>query len=136
MNKMMEINIKPLTRVEGEGEVEIVVENGNVKKIQVEIIEAPRFFEAFVRGRKYLEVPDFVARICGLCPVPYIYSSSRAMEKILEINIPKEIQNLRKTLLLGEWISSHSTTRIPTTCTRLHETKRRNRIGKNKAGNS
>jgi coenzyme F420-reducing hydrogenase alpha subunit len=108
MNKMMEINIKPLTRVEGEGEVEIVVENGNVKKIQVEITEAPRFFEAFVKGRKYLEVPDFVARICGICPVPYIYSSSRAMEKILEINIPKEIQTLRKTLLFGEWISSHA----------------------------
>jgi len=108
MSKMMEINIKPLTRVEGEGEVEIVMENENVKKIHVKITEAPRFFEAFVMGRKYLEVPDFVARICGICPVPYMYSSSRAMEKILEIKIPREIQTLRKTLLLGEWISSHT----------------------------
>jgi len=108
MSKKVEINIKPLTRVEGEGEVEIVVENGNVKKLQVEITEAPRFFEAFLIGRSYLEVPDFVARICGICPVPYMYSSSRAMEKILEIEIPKEIKDLRKILLFGEWISSHA----------------------------
>jgi len=108
MSKKVEISIKPLTRVEGEGEVEIVVENGNVKKLQVEITEAPRFFEAFLIGRSYLEVPDFVARICGICPVPYMYSSSRAMEKILEIEIPKEIKDLRKILLFGEWISSHA----------------------------
>ena len=39
------------------------------------IFEPPRFFEAFLRGRQFREVPDITARICGICPVAYQMSS-------------------------------------------------------------
>ncbi|MEM0083940.1 MAG: Ni/Fe hydrogenase subunit alpha [Candidatus Methanomethylicia archaeon] len=104
----IDLKIKPLTRVEGEGGVELIITNGKIEKLELNIFEAPRFFEAFLIGRKYSEVPDLVARICGICPIPYIYSSSRAIEKIFEIEIPKEIRELRKIMLFGEWISSHT----------------------------
>jgi len=104
----IELKVEPLTRVEGEGAVELELINGRLEKIELKIFEAPRFFEAFLIGRKYSEIPDFVARICGICPIPYIYSSSRAIEKIFGIEVQEDIGRLRKIMLLGEWISSHT----------------------------
>ena len=44
------------------------------------IYEPPRFFEAFLRGRRYTEPPDITARICGICPVAYQMSACAAIE--------------------------------------------------------
>jgi len=60
----------PLTRVEGEGAVHVRVRDGRVEDVRLRIYEPPRFFEAFLRGRKYTEVPDITARICGICRSP------------------------------------------------------------------
>ncbi|MEO3993124.1 MAG: Sulfhydrogenase 1 subunit alpha [Desulfurococcaceae archaeon TW002] len=101
------IKVDYLARVEGEGSLFIELENGKVSRVELDIFESPRFFEAFLRGRKYYEVPDITARICGICPIAYIMSSSRALEKILGIEIPEEIEKLRRIIYLGEWIESH-----------------------------
>ena len=69
-----------LARVEGEGALRVRVRDGRVDDVQLRIYEPPRFFEAFLRGRAYTEVPDITARICGICPVAYQTSSVRAME--------------------------------------------------------
>ncbi|MEM0086303.1 MAG: nickel-dependent hydrogenase large subunit, partial [Zestosphaera sp.] len=89
------IKVDYLARVEGEGSLFIELEDGRVSGVEVGIFEPPRFFEAFLRGRKYYEVPDITARICGICPIAYIMSSSRALEKILGIEVPEEIEKLR-----------------------------------------
>jgi len=101
------IKVDYLARVEGEGSLFIELEDGRVSGVEVGIFEPPRFFEAFLRGRKYYEVPDITARICGICPIAYIMSSSRALEKILGIEVPEEIEKLRRIVYLGEWIESH-----------------------------
>lgn len=101
------INVNYLARVEGEGRVYVKLKNGKIEKVEVGIFEAPRFFEAFLRGRRYSEVPDITARICGICPIAYIMSSSRAFEKLFGIEIPEEIKTLRRIIYLGEWIESH-----------------------------
>ena len=106
-DKIREIKVDYLARVEGEGRVYIKIRQGKVERVEVGIFEAPRFFEAFLRGRKYLEVPDITARICGICPLAYVMSSSRALEKILGINVSKEIEHLRRIIYLAEWIESH-----------------------------
>jgi len=103
----LDIKVSRLTRVEGEGNIYLKVSNGKVERLEVGIFEAPRFFEAFLVGKNYLEVPDITARICGICPIPYLFSSSRSFEKLFGAKIPEEIQKLRKTLLLAEWIGSH-----------------------------
>src|SRR4029078_6687309 len=72
------------------------------------IFEAPRLFEAFLRGRAMEDVPDIVARICGIFPVAYQMSAVHAFESILEIKIPQEIRTLRRLLYCGEWIESHA----------------------------
>jgi len=97
-----------LTRVEGEGRFHLVVDDGKVVEAHLAIFEAPRFFEAFLRGRSLHEVPDIVARICGICPVAYQMSSVRALETALGMSIPPSIRALRRLLYCGEWIESHA----------------------------
>lgn len=106
-SKSFEIKVGQLARVEGEGGVWVRVKNGKVDYVEVNIFEPPRFFEAFLRGRSYLEASDITARICGICPLAYVFAACRAMEKILGIDVPEEIRALRKIAFYGEWIESH-----------------------------
>lgn len=102
------ITVQALARVEGEGGLTIRLRNGEVEGVELRIYEPPRFFEAFLRGRSALEVPDITARICGICPVAYQMSSVHALEKIIGMTLPPELRTLRRLLYCGEWIESHS----------------------------
>ena len=106
-NKNYEIKVQHLARVEGEGGVWVRIKDGKIEYVEVNIFEPPRFFEAFLRGRSYLEAPDLTARICGICPLAYVMAASRAMEKILGIQVSEETDKLRKIAFYGEWIESH-----------------------------
>lgn len=107
MNETRTIRIDALARVEGEGALHIRLQDGKVVGVELKIFEPPRFFEAFLRGRSLEEVPDIVARICGICPVAYQMSSVHALEAALEIDVTPEIRRLRRLLYCGEWIESH-----------------------------
>ena len=100
--------VEELSRVEGEGSLDVVLDGDRIVDLKFKIFEAPRFYEAFLRGRDHLEVPDITARICGICPVAYQTSSMNAIEQILGIQVDESIRNLRRLLYLGEWIESHA----------------------------
>ncbi len=55
------IKVGALTRVEGEGGLEVVVRDGKVTDARLDIYEPPRFFEALLRGRRHTEVPDITS---------------------------------------------------------------------------
>jgi coenzyme F420-reducing hydrogenase alpha subunit len=97
-----------LARVEGEGALHVRLRDGRVEDVRLRIYEPPRFFEAFLRGREFTEVPDITARICGICPVAYQVSSVAAMEDACGIAVPDAQQRLRRLLYCGEWIESHA----------------------------
>jgi coenzyme F420-reducing hydrogenase alpha subunit len=101
------INVDVLARVEGEGALRLVVDGSVLREAELRIFEPPRFFEAFLRGRSYTEVPDITARICGICPVAYQMSAVHAMEDALGIVISPAVRELRRLLYCGEWIESH-----------------------------
>jgi coenzyme F420-reducing hydrogenase alpha subunit len=84
------------------------ITDGKVTDVKLKIFEPPRFFEAFLRGRSYLEAPDITARICGICPVAYQMSAVHAMENALGVTIPDSIRQLRRLIYCGEWIESHA----------------------------
>ena len=105
--KRRTIKVDYLARVEGEGALYIRMKDGQVTDVKLKIYEPPRFFEAFMRGRKYTEAPDITARICGICPVAYQMSACQAMEAILGIRVKGPLRDLRHLLYLGEWIESH-----------------------------
>ena len=71
------LDVRALARVEGEGAMHVRVRDGTVEDVRLEIYEPPRFFEAFLRGRRHTEPPDITARICGICPVAYQMSACR-----------------------------------------------------------
>ena len=102
------IKVDYLTRVEGEGAMYVEIKNNKVTDVQLKIFEPPRFFEAFLRGRTYLEAPDITARICGICPVAYLMGASHAMENIAGVKIDGQLRELRRLLYCGEWIESHA----------------------------
>ncbi|MEN6495980.1 MAG: Ni/Fe hydrogenase subunit alpha [Thermoguttaceae bacterium] len=103
------IRIEALARVEGEGGLYLQMRDGQVEDLRFHIFEPPRFFEAFLRGRDFQEVPDFTARICGICPVAYQMSSCHALERALGVfdEVDPEIRALRNLFYCGEWIESH-----------------------------
>lgn len=106
MKKTIKINY--LARVEGEGGFLIEIKDGRLERLNVHIFEAPRFFEAFLKGRNYSDIIDFTARICGICPIAYQMSAVHAIEKIFEVTVTDPIKDLRRLIYCGEWISSHS----------------------------
>jgi sulfhydrogenase subunit alpha len=105
--KSRTIKVDYLARVEGEGALYVKVKDDKVNDVMLRIFEPPRFFEAFLRGRKYLEAPDITARICGICPVTYLMAAAHAMEDVLGIKIEKPVRELRRLLVCGEWLESH-----------------------------
>lgn len=107
MGDKREIEVKALSRVEGEGRLYVRLAGDVVERVELAIYEPPRFFEGFLRGREVREVPDITARICGICPVAYQMTSCHALEKALGIEVTPEIRLLRRLLYCGEWIESH-----------------------------
>jgi len=102
------ISVDYLARVEGEGALDVRIENGEVVDLKLRIFEPPRFFEGILRGRKFTEAPDITARICGICPVAYQMSACHAMERACGIEVDGPLRELRRLLYCAEWISSHA----------------------------
>jgi sulfhydrogenase subunit alpha len=108
MSRRLVVDTGPLARVEGEGSLVIETEGEKVLDVRLNIFEPPRYYEAFLRGRKVEEVVDIVSRICGICPVAYQVSALNAFESLYSIEVDEEVKRLRRILYLGEWIESHA----------------------------
>ena len=102
------LSVGALSRVEGEGALNVTLLDGAVDTVELNIYEPPRFFEAFLRGRTYTEPPDITARVCGICPVAYQVSACNAIEDACGVAIEPELVALRRLLYCGEWIHSHA----------------------------
>jgi len=102
------IGVEGLSRVEGEGSLRVVVHDGTVTDVALEIFEPPRYFEALLVGRHFTEAPDITARICGICPVAYQMSACAAMEDACGVTVDDRVASLRRLLYCGEWIQSHA----------------------------
>ena len=81
------ISVDYLARVEGEGSLKVRYHDGKVEIAEFGIFEPPRFYEAFLRGRRFSDAPDITARICGICPIAYQMSSVHAMESIFGVKM-------------------------------------------------
>jgi len=103
----LNVNVHYVTRIEGHGNIVVDVKNGEVKECRFEVVEAPRFFEAFVRGRPYHDINHIVSRICGICSVGHSTASVRATEKALGVELSEQAWLLRKLLFHGEILDSH-----------------------------
>ena len=101
------IHVHHVTRVEGHGDIVVDVKNGEIKECRFDVVEAPRFFEAFVRGRSYEELSHITSRICGICSVGHSTASLEATEHALGVELSEQAILLRKLLFHGEVLDSH-----------------------------
>lgn len=106
--RSLAIRVPVLARVEGEGALDLVIEGGAITDLKLRIYEPPRFFEKLLEGRPAHELPDAVARICGICPIAYQMSACLAAEQAFGCDAGPGVGALRRLFYCGEWIASHS----------------------------
>ena len=106
--RSVRIQVPALARVEGEGALELAIRDGAIERLQLRIYEPPRLFERFLVGRSFHEVPDMVARICGICPVAYQLTAVNALEDAFGFRPTAWVEGMRRALYCGEWIQSHA----------------------------
>lgn len=107
MPNSVKIDVHHITRVEGHGNIEVDIENGKINKCNLNIVEAPRFFEAMLKGRPYDEAALIISRICGICSVGHQLASLAATEDAFGIKISEQEKRLRRLMNVGEYFESH-----------------------------
>jgi NAD-reducing hydrogenase large subunit len=102
------ITIDPVTRLEGHGKITIQLNGqGEVEDAHFHVTQV-RGFERFCEGRPFYEMPNLMARICGICPVSHLVASAKACEAIMSVHIPHTAAQLRRMLNLAQMVQSHA----------------------------
>ncbi len=101
------VHLHHITRVEGHGDIVARIKDGKVEEVRFDVVEAPRFFEAFLRGQKYEEVVHVAPRICGICSIAHKCAALQATETALGVTVSEQTELLRRLAFHGEVISSH-----------------------------
>jgi coenzyme F420-reducing hydrogenase alpha subunit len=107
MSKNININVHYITRVEGHGNIIVNAGNGRIEKVRWEVPEAPRFFEAMVRGHSYEDIQIIATRICGICSISHSFSAIKAVENAMDIKVSEQTDMLRGLLHYSEQFQSH-----------------------------
>ena len=102
------VEIAPLSRVEGHGDLVLNVKDKKVEKLIFRIPESPRFFEAMLEGKNWDKPSHITSRICGICSVAHTYASIRATESALGVVPNDMILKLRKLIMHHEIVQSNA----------------------------
>jgi len=107
MKVNLQVDVHPLTRVEGHGNIEVRVRDGKIEEARWHVVETPRYFEILLKGKHFSKAPVIASRICGICSISHTLTSLRAVENALEITIPETAAKLRLLGCHGETLQSH-----------------------------
>lgn len=107
MKKTITIDVHHLTRVEGHGDVHVVVDKGEIKEVRFDVVEAPRYFEAMLLDKKLTSAYEITARICGICSISHTLTSLNAIEQIIPATITEQTRLIRSLAMCSELFSSH-----------------------------
>jgi len=101
------ITISPITRLEGHGKIDIILDNdGNVKDCFFQVVEL-RGFEKFCQGRPVEEMSRITPKICGVCPGAHHMAASKAADAVYGIKIPSAAKKLRELFYNAHISHSH-----------------------------
>jgi coenzyme F420-reducing hydrogenase alpha subunit len=107
MAKTVNVNVHHVTRVEGHGNILVNATDGKIEKIEWQVPEAPRFFEAMVRGRSYEDIQTIVSRICGICSITHSLAATKAIENAMGIEVSEQADKVRILMHYSEQLQSH-----------------------------
>lgn len=107
MAKTVNINVHHVTRVEGHGNIVVNATDGQIEQVQWQVPEAPRFFEAMVRGRSYEDIQIIVSRICGICSITHSLAATKAVENAMGIEVSEQADKVRILMHYSEQLQSH-----------------------------
>lgn len=105
---MQKISLDTITKIEGHARLDVKIEKGEIKKVQVEVYEGARLFEGILKGRKYDDVHYLTSRICGVCSQAHLIGALKAIEEALGVRASEQTELLRELLMIGQIIQSHS----------------------------
>ena len=108
VEKPISVQVEHIARVEGHGNINIHIEDNQLKECTWEVVETPRFFEVMMRGLSIEMAPLLAARICGICSISHALVSARAVEKALGIEIPAPAAKCRLLAKHAETLQSHT----------------------------
>lgn len=103
------IHVDHIARVEGHGNVHVVIEDGVVKTVEMNVVEPARLFESMVRGRSFREVSYISSRICGICSASHVVTDLKAIERIFGVEVAPRTRALRELLVYGSYLQNHAT---------------------------
>jgi len=99
--------IDPVTRVEGEARVVVVVdENDDVVDAYYQIVSG-RGFESFCIGRAVEYLPKLTSAVCGVCSWAHHLVSAKAVDEVLGREPPTPAKKIREFTYYMQIIDSH-----------------------------
>ena len=108
VKKLLKV-VEVCSRVEGHGNVNVYLNN---QKDEISYVNFEigffRGFENILIGKKLIDIPRITSRICGLCHASQSIVSCKAIENMYELEPTEQSILLRKLLMTGELLKSHS----------------------------
>lgn len=107
MEKQKHIVIEPITRLEGEAKIDILLnDEGDVADAFFQVVEL-RGFEKFCEGRPAEEMPRITTRICGVCPAAHHMASTKACDGVFGVDPPLPAKKLRELFYCAHFVYDH-----------------------------
>ncbi|MFW9877948.1 MAG: nickel-dependent hydrogenase large subunit, partial [Candidatus Thorarchaeota archaeon] len=76
-------------RVEGHGDIKVLVQNDEISSVNFEF-KIYRGFENFLIGKELLDLPKIISRICGLCYASQAIASCKTLEDIYDLTVSEQ----------------------------------------------
>lgn len=102
------VHVEHIARVEGHGNVRLVVDGGRVETCEMNVVEPARLFESMVRGRRFEESAYIASRVCGICSASHVVTDLLAAERILGVEVTDRTRALRELLVYGSYLQNHA----------------------------
>jgi F420-non-reducing hydrogenase large subunit len=103
------ISIDPVTRLEGHGRIEILLdEEGEALNAYFQVPEL-RGFERFCVGRLAEDMPNLTDRICGVCPEAHHMAATKALDALFHVEPPPAARKLRELFYSIFFATDHTT---------------------------
>jgi F420-non-reducing hydrogenase large subunit len=108
MTEHRTVRIDPLTRLEGHGRVEMILDDrGELEHAWFQVPEL-RGFEKFCEGRPAEDMPQITSRICGVCPTAHHMASAKALDSLYSVEPPPAGRRIRELIYNAFFVEDHA----------------------------